>query len=376
MLVDEHRGEAQPTARTPSAWIGYGYAALAAGMATAARLILGVYFGYEHRFAMLYIAVLLSSWYGGLGPAVLAVILGGLSAAAFAVGPGHVAMKFSRANLIGLEFYFMVTVTVVILFEAERRARRRAIAAEEQLREGQKLESIGLLAGGIAHDFNNLLTGVMGNASLALEETPEGSRVRRQIEAIMNSAERAAELTGQLLAYAGKGSFVQSLVDFSDAAEKAIAKVKAESPAGVEFRLELAKGLPRVITDASQIGQMVAGLVMNAVEAIGDRPGVVTIGTRVVHLEAGMPAAVGRIERGEYVVLTVEDTGSGMDEATQRRIFDPFFTTKFMGRGLGLAAAAGIVRSLGGAVMVWSEPGRGTRVQVAVPTEGSPATAR
>jgi signal transduction histidine kinase len=107
------------------------------------------------------------------------------------------------------------------------------------------------------------------------------------------------------------------------------------------------------------------------VEAIGERAGRATIRTELALLEAGKPAAVGKIEGGEYVCVSVEDTGCGMDEATLGRIFEPFFTTKFMGRGLGLAAVAGIVRAMDGAVMVWSEVGKGTRVQVAVPAGGN-----
>jgi signal transduction histidine kinase len=368
MLVEGHESGRRVEALPRPPWARYAYAVLAACAATSARLILGVYFGYEHRFAMLYIAVLLSSWYGGLGPAVAAAALGGLSAALFDVEPGRVVAGFAKTNLAGLEFYCMVSVTVVILFEAERRTRRRAIEAEEQLREAQKLESIGLLAGGIAHDFNNILTGVLGNASLARELVPADSRAQGLLAAIIGASERAAQLTGQLLAYAGKANFVRAAVDFSEMVRQAIDSVRPDAPAAIEFRLDLAEGLPPVMTDPAQIQQLIAGLAMNAVEAIGERAGTVTVRTRLQYLEIGTPAAVGKIEDGEYVCLSVEDTGCGMDEAIEQRIFDPFFTTKFMGRGLGLAAVAGIARALDGAVMVWSEVGRGTKVEVAVPS--------
>ena len=367
MLIDDPQQRTMPATRRRSRWRRYVSAVLVWCAATATRLLLSVYLGYEHRYAMLYIAVLLVASYGGLGPAVLVVALGGLSAALFRVEAGHVATGFVRTNLVGLEFYFMVTVTVVILFEAERRARRRALEAEEQLREAQKLESVGLLAGGIAHDFNNILTGVLGNASLALESVAPDSGARPLLKAIITAAERAAQLTGQLLAYAGKGTFVRVPVDFSQAARLALEEVKAKAPVRIEFRLETAPALPPVMADPVQIRQMVTGLAMNGVEAIGDRPGKVTVRTALERLDADTPATVGRFEGGEYVIVTVEDTGCGMDDATLQRIFEPFFTTKFMGRGLGLAAVAGITRTLDGAVRVWSEVGKGTRVEVAVP---------
>jgi PAS domain S-box-containing protein len=233
--------------------------------------------------------------------------------------------------------------------------------AEAQLREAQKLESVSMLAGGIAHDFNNILTGVLGNASLAIETVPPHGVARRLLEAIVQSAERAAQLTRQLLAYAGKGNFVRRPVDLSAAARLALVPVRETAPPGVEFRLELAPALPAVIGDPAQIQQMITALALNAVEAIEER-GTVTVRTRTARPEGERQLAVGKIRSGEYVVVEVEDTGAGMDEATRRRMFDPFFTTRFMGRGLGLAAVAGIVRSLEGAVAVRSGPGQGTTV--------------
>lgn len=368
MLVEGPQRQSRPGTDRRPAWLRYTAAVLASCACTAARLLLGDYYGDQHRFPMLYMAILFASWYGGLGPALLAVALGGLSAAFFHVEPGRILVGFAASNLDGLEFYFLVAAAAVALFEAERRARRRAIKAEEQLREAQKLESIGLLAGGIAHDFNNLLTGVLGNASLVLHDLPEGNRSRPLVESIVVAAERAADLTGQLLAYAGKGVFVRAPVDFSQAARQAIDEVRPKAPARIELRLDAAKGLPPVMADPEQIRQMITGLAMNGVEAIGSRPGRVTVRTALEYLEPYIPAAVGRIEGGEYVCVSVEDTGSGMDDSTLGRIFDPFFTTKFMGRGLGLAAVAGIARALDGAVRVWSAVEKGTKVEVAVPT--------
>jgi signal transduction histidine kinase len=366
MLVDAQPGGSRNLLRAPSTPARYGYAIVAAFAATAARVVLASLFGYQHQYAMFYTAVLWSAWYGGLGPGLVTTALGALSVAISTVQPGLFTLGFHKANLTGLEFYVLVTVTTVLLFESERRSRRRAIEAEQQLREAQKLESIGMLAGGIAHDFNNILTGVLGNASLLIELVPAEGRARRLIDSLMQSAERAAQLTRQLLAYAGKGNFVRQPVDFSAAARQAAEAVRATAGERIQLRLDLAAGLPPVMADATQIQQMIAGLAQNAVEAIGGGEGTVTIRTGHERREPGT-AAVGRIEGGDYVVVAVSDTGCGMDEPTRQRIFDPFFTTKFMGRGLGLAAVAGIVRTLDGAVTVASELGRGTTVEVVAP---------
>src|SRR5579883_624408 len=515
MPINGDMQERRWAARPHAGLAAYVYAIVAAAAATAARLLLGAFFGYQHQYAMFYIAVLLACWFGGLGPALLTTGLGVVVAAILRVQPSGVILGFQLSNLWGLEFYLMVTLTASILFDAERRARRQSAEsariaeerldqlqqeigrrktaeeaaseaeeqfrltveqapvgiarlgldgryedvnpkfcaitgysreellarrcpdithpddvpqtlagferlragvrrsfsqekryirkdgaviwgfltasavgsgdgaprfllavvdditqrkkAEEQLREAQKMESIGLLAGGIAHDFNNLMTGVLGNASLAIETVPPDSGAHRMIEAIADAAERAAELTRQLLAYAGQGGLFRTAVDVSDVAAHAAELVRAAAPGFIEFHLELAHGLPAVMTDPAQIQQIVTNLAVNAVEAIGDRPGTVTIRTAAKHIEKSAPAAWGNIHGGDYVAIIVEDTGAGMDEATRRRIFEPFFTTKFMGRGLGLAAVAGIVRSIGGAVSVRSEPGRGTAMEVLIP---------
>jgi PAS domain S-box-containing protein len=250
--------------------------------------------------------------------------------------------------------------------EAELRAR------EEQLRQAQKMESIGVLAGGIAHDFNNLLTGVIGNASLALEEMPARDRNRPAIEAVMTSASKAADLTRQLLAYAGKGRFIVGPLNLSRSVRDMVDLLRGSVPATIGIDLDLQQDIPPVEADAGQIQQIIMNLVLNASEAIGDRPGQIAIQTRTRSLDAAVIERQRlKIPEGTYVCLEVQDTGSGMDEATQARIFEPFFTTKFTGRGLGLAAVHGIVRAHKGAVLVYSHPGHGAHFTVLLPVAGS-----
>jgi two-component system, cell cycle sensor histidine kinase and response regulator CckA len=249
---------------------------------------------------------------------------------------------------------------------------------EERLRQAAKAESIGLLAGGVAHDFNNLLTIIIGNASMAQMMLKEDSPGRAQIEDALRAAERAADLTRQLLAYAGKGRFVVRQADVS-AAIRDIGKLfRASARAEVDIRLELAQGLPMVRADVTQLQQLVMNLVINAVESIGEnRRGTVRVATSAVVVDEEFLQSAYPVEEmapGRYVLIEVTDDGCGMDAETRARIFDPFFTTKFTGRGLGLAAAAGIVRAHQGGMMVHSVPEQGSSFRVFLPAAGAPVS--
>jgi len=233
---------------------------------------------------------------------------------------------------------------------------------EDKLRNSQKSESIGLLAGGIAHDFNNLLTGILGNASLALDLLPRGSEVGPLLEHVIRASERAADLTQQLLAYSGKGRFVIQQVDLSALVEEIAGLVHASIPKLVRLELDLDRDLPAIEADASQLQQVVMNLAINAAESMEGNAG-------VVRMTTGIDAASGQ------VCLDVVDEGCGMDAATQARIFDPFFTTKFTGRGLGLAAVSGIVRAHNGSIEVESLPGRGSRFRVLLKASAARAQA-
>jgi len=248
---------------------------------------------------------------------------------------------------------------------------------ERKLAEKQKLESIGLLAGGIAHDFNNLLVGILGNASLAQEMLPAGSPVIRVLDGVVNASERAAHLTREMLAYSGKGQLLIQPVNLSQITPEVTRLIESSISNRTLLRFELAADLPPVSADVGQIQQVIMNLVINAAEAIGDEPGVITIRTGVQEVDGdflrGLPDAL-EIQPGQYVSLEVCDTGHGMDEATKARIFDPFFSTKFTGRGLGLAAVWGIVRGHKGALKVTSAPGKGSTFLVLFPAAEASAS--
>jgi PAS domain S-box-containing protein len=248
---------------------------------------------------------------------------------------------------------------------------------EEQLRHTQKLESLGVLAGGVAHDFNNLLTGILGNSSLALDSIGPNHPIRLLIEEVMRAADRAADLTRQLLAYAGKGRFVMRTLDLSDLVREINGLVRASFPKQALLRLQLAEDLPGVDADPGQLQQIVMNLVINGAEAIGPEGGSVLVKTAVQevdsHYISTMSSAGELLKPGRYVALEVHDTGVGMDDETLAKIFDPFFTTKFAGRGLGLSAVLGIVRAHYGALKVYSKPGRGTTFKVLFPASANAA---
>jgi PAS domain S-box-containing protein len=242
----------------------------------------------------------------------------------------------------------------------------------ESLREAQKLESIGLLAGGVAHDFNNLLTGILGNASLMLEIVPERNELRPLLENVVMASERAADLTRQLLAYSGKGRYFVEPVDLSKLVREIRTLIQSSIPKKVDVRLDLADDLPCAEVDQTQIRQLVMNLVINGAEAIGeDREGTVNVSTFFQPVDevylANIEFALNGIGPGDYIIVRVADDGCGMEESVRQRIFDPFFTTKFTGRGLGLAAALGIVRGHHGAIRIESAPGKGTVFEVLIP---------
>jgi PAS domain S-box-containing protein len=241
---------------------------------------------------------------------------------------------------------------------------------EERLRQSARLESVGLLAGGVAHDFNNLLTGVLGNATLALDMVPGANPARGLIESAIRATESAADLTRQLLAYAGKGRFVVQPVDVSELVREIGQLIRTSIPRSTQVQLDLAPNLPPVEADATQIQQLVMNLVINGAEAIGEQNGSVRVTTGLQQLDEDWLAAsevTEEIVPGEYILIEVQDTGCGMDEETRKRIFDPFFTTKFTGRGLGLAAAMGIVRGHKGAIRVYSAPEKGSTFKILLP---------
>jgi PAS domain S-box-containing protein len=244
---------------------------------------------------------------------------------------------------------------------------------EAQLLHAQKLESLGILAGGIAHDFNNILTSVLGHADLVLAEVTPGSSEHENVEGIIQAARRAAELSGQMLAYSGRGSFVVEAIDLSLLVREMqqLFATSVNKKTTVEYRLD--PDLPAVRGDVTQVRQIILNLIINAAEAIGESCGLIAVTTRSLECDRQLLCSTyvdDDLPAGTYACLEVSDTGCGMDEATREKIFDPFFTTKFTGRGLGLAALLGIVRSHQGAIRVESTPDQGTTIQVLFPAVG------
>jgi CheY-like chemotaxis protein len=237
------------------------------------------------------------------------------------------------------------------------------------LRHSEQLKAIGLLAGGVAHDFNNLLTGILANATMALEYAP--LPIAGYLRDVVLAGERAADLTRQLLAYAGKGRCVIRSTDVPELVRDLVPLIRAGIPRNVEIALDFEPGVRPVEADATQLCQVVMNLVLNGAESIGENAGTVRVRVRSEQMERAdirrRYFAADQVESGPFVVIEVSDTGGGMDEDTQSRIFDPFYTTKFMGRGLGLAGALGIVRQHRGGIRVESAPGRGATFEVAIP---------
>jgi two-component system, cell cycle sensor histidine kinase and response regulator CckA len=246
---------------------------------------------------------------------------------------------------------------------------------DEAVRQTQKLESVGVLAAGVAHDFNNVLTAILGNVSLVrrrLASGVSGNEVDESLAAAERASQRAADLVKQLLNYAGKGRREMRQVDICQVIADALAIVQASIPRKISIRRDVPKKCPTIEADVGQIQQLVLNLVLNGAEAIGEDEGEVSVRVRVRNVSAAELAEkyVGfPLPSRPYTEIEVRDTGSGMDDETVQQIFDPFFTTKFLGRGLGLAAALGIVRGHGGGITVESTPGKGSMFTVLLPAE-------
>jgi two-component system, cell cycle sensor histidine kinase and response regulator CckA len=238
--------------------------------------------------------------------------------------------------------------------------------AEKAVLEKEKLEGLGLLASGIAHDFNNLLTNITCGASLVMDTLPAAHSARPVVDEMIAAGERGAELTRKMLAYSGRGKVIVGDLDLYWMARETCDFLRGSLPANMTLEVHAGGSLPLVRSDTGQLRQIIVELVRNAAEAIGEtEPGRISVRisgaapelVRQAKLESAIP----------FVILEVEDTGCGMDAATQVKMFDPFFSTKFTGRGLGLAAVQGFVRSHGGAIVVSSSPGAGAIFRVLLP---------
>ncbi len=248
---------------------------------------------------------------------------------------------------------------------------------ESKLQQAQKLDCLGVLAGGIAHDFNNLLMGILGNADLALMDLAPESPARQSILAIETAAKKAAELSRQMLAYSGRGKFTVKRLGLPKLVQEMVHLLRTSISKKAVLKLELTNDIPPIEADAAQIRQVLLNLVLNASEAIESVSGVISIRTGALDCDRQYlkeTFLADDLKEGTYSYIEISDTGMGMDRQTIARVFDPFFTTKFTGRGLGLAAVLGIVRGHGGAINVYSEPGRGTTVKLLFPAVTAPVS--
>ena len=265
---------------------------------------------------------------------------------------------------------------VVSIISVARDITERKIAEEEkarleeQLRQAQKMEAMGTLAGGVAHDFNNHLSVIMGHADLAWMGVKKDDPLYTYIEEIKKAAQRAASLTRQILAFSRKQIIEPEILDLNEIirnSEKMLGRLIGED---IEFKTALDPELTPVEVDPGQMEQVVMNLAVNARDAM-PQGGKLAIMTRNVHIDEDDPQREAEMMPGPYVLLTVSDTGTGMDKKTLERIFDPFFTTKGVGRGtgLGLSTLFGIVKQSKGHIYVDSEPGKGTTFEIYLPAQ-------
>jgi len=265
------------------------------------------------------------------------------------------------------------TIGAVLVFKdltEQKRNEEERRTLETQIQQAQKLESLGLLAGGVAHDLNNTLVGVQGNACLALEHTPKNSELHRRLDRIVKACQRASKVVQQMLAYAGHVNCDTSPQDMNQLIVEMMEFMRAVVPKSITLQTKFEHNLPKVEVDTGQFQQVVTNLLINAIEAIGGKPGRISMTTDTVKLQgedAGRLFSGQEMNPGRYVRLMVTDNGCGMTPETLQRIFEPFFSEKGAGRGLGLAAMRGIVRAHHGGIDVESTYGENTAFSVVFP---------
>jgi nitrogen-specific signal transduction histidine kinase/CheY-like chemotaxis protein len=247
---------------------------------------------------------------------------------------------------------------------------------QEEALSRQKLESLGVLAAGIAHDFNNLLGSILAQAELAEVELAGGISPGQEIRAIQSVATRAGEMVRELMTYAGQGPTTREPTDLSLLVEEMLELLKISVSKHATLHVDLPKNLPAVQANPVQLRQVIMNLITNASESLGNTEGVISISIATVPDQDSVADRLLTPERGDCLRLTIRDTGSGMTPDIISKIFDPFYTTKLSGRGLGLAAVQGIIRSHNGAIAVTSVPGQGSQFEILMPCTKQPVPIR
>ena len=241
--------------------------------------------------------------------------------------------------------------------------------AEERLRNAQKMEAVGTLAGGIAHEFNNILWIIMANAELAAGKIPEGNTAQKNLQRVEKACSRATDLVQQILSFSRQGEYRPRPLDIIPIVKELLKFLRSSIPTTIEIRQDISTQSATIMSDPSQVRQTLINLCTNAVDAIGEKPGVMEISMTDVELGKDETALQHDLAPGRYVRLRVKDTGIGMEPVVRERIFEPFFTTKSVGegRGMGLAVVHGIVKSCEGSIEVHSEPGKGSSFHLFFP---------
>ncbi|MCR4295271.1 MAG: ATP-binding protein [Elusimicrobia bacterium] len=281
---------------------------------------------------------------------------------------GHAAAVDFGGRKLGLSINRDNT-TLLTAQREQKKAEEALREAERGLRESHKMEAVGRLAGGVAHDFNNILSAILGLADLSIKALPEGDPTRADLEEIRRSGLRAANLTRQLLAFSRRQAIVPKVLALDTVVFDVAGMLERTIGEQVRLSVEPAAAGACIRADTGQIEQLIVNLALNARDAMPSG-GLLRIATGVEALDAESAALRDGLAAGEYAVLTVSDTGSGMDEEVRARIFEPFFTTKEQGKGtgLGLAVCYGIAKQLGGSISCVSAPGRGSAFSVYLPS--------
>jgi len=284
--------------------------------------------------------------------------------------PAWVAWLTATPLVVPTFLGFAAVVYLWRVFQVQADLQRRERELAERSLRAQRLESLGVMAAGVAHDFNTILTTILGNASLVLMDVPEDSETAAAARAIQQAGERAAAISRQMLDYSGCGRFHVGPIDLASLCMRLRPLLQSFLPEGLALVIaDSPEPPPTTVGDAAQIEQVLVNLVSNAAEATTGT-GSLTLRTAWTEADEALLAQGANsdpLRPGRYAVLSIEDTGTGMDESTRQRMFDPFFSTRGVGRGMGLAAVLGIVRGHHGTLCVRTTPGKGTRVDVLLP---------
>jgi len=250
-----------------------------------------------------------------------------------------------------------------------KKAEQERVLLQTQLREAHKLEAIGTLAGGIAHDFNNILGTILINAELARQDVSFSTKALVSLTEIEKASHRARDLVQQILTFSRRQPISRQVISISSIAAESVRLLRAGLLGGTRIEYHCSADTPSILADSTQLTQVLLNLGANAAQAMDGRPGIIDIRVEGIALDETLAQPALGLWPGWYARIVVSDTGHGMDAATQRRIFEPFFTTNSLGKGtgLGLSVVQGIVQACGGAIIVHSEPGKGSRFELYFP---------